>query len=87
MIPRIRSVKPLKNYVLNVVFDDGKDCLYDVKEDIETIEQYKDLETIDGLFEQVQLDSSRTCVYWNDCIDLPSDTIHENGINSHDEID
>ena len=79
MMPRIKSVKPQKNYVLRVVFDDGKDCLYNVKEDIDSIEQYKDLETINGLFEQVQLDESRTCVFWNDYIDLARDIIYEDG--------
>ena len=79
MMPRIKSVKPQKNYVLRVVFDDGKDCLYNVKEDIDSIEQYKDLETINGLFEQVQLDESRTCVFWNDYIELAGDIIYEDG--------
>lgn len=79
MIPRIKEIKPLDNYMLYVVFDDGKSCLYDVKEDIDTIEQYQDLELINGLFNQVQLDESRTCVFWNDSIDLPSDTIYEYG--------
>ena len=54
--------------------------IYNVKEDIETIESYKDLAAVRGLFQQVQLDESRTCVYWNDQIDLPSDTIYEYGI-------
>ena len=79
MIPRIRSVKPKKDYILHVIFEDGKNCLYNVKEDMDNIEQYKDLETIHGLFDQVQLDESRTCVFWNDYIDLPSDTIYEYG--------
>ena len=51
------------------IFDDGRDCLYDVAEDIENIKGY----------EQVQLDESRTCVFWNDFIDLPSDAIYEYG--------
>lgn len=85
MIPRIKSVKPLENYLLHVIFDDGKDCIYNVKEDIDTIKSYKDLETITGLFEQVQLDESRTCVFWNDYIDLPSDTIYENAQTKTDE--
>ena len=80
MIPRIKSIEPLENYVLHVVFDDGKDVLYDVKDDIQTIDSYKDLETIRGLFQQVQLDQSRTCIFWNDYIDLPSDAIYEYGI-------
>lgn len=80
MIPRIKSVKPISNYRLYVVFDDGKIVIYNVKDDIDTIESYKDLETIYGLFNQVQLDTSRTCVYWNESIDLSSDIIYEYGV-------
>lgn len=79
MIPRIKSVQPLENYRLHVVFDDDKECIYDVGEDIETIESYSDLKKITGLFNQVSIDASRTCVFWNDYIDLPSDTIYEFG--------
>ena len=39
--------------------------VYDVKEDM-GLPGYST-----GLFEQVQLDPSRTCVYWNSEIDLP----------------
>lgn len=80
MIPRIKSVKPISDYRLYVVFDDGKTVIYNVKDDIDTIDSYKDLETIYGLFNQVQLDTSRTCVYWNESIDLPSDIIYEYGV-------
>ena len=48
-------------------------------EDIKQIASYRDLLAIAGLFDQVQLDQSRTCVFWNDQIDLPSDTIYEYG--------
>ncbi len=77
MIPRIRSVKPLKNFILYITFDDGKKCFYDVGKDIECIKGYEDLKYIYGLFEQVKLDKSRTCVFWNDFIDLPSDILYE----------
>ena len=60
-------------------FDDGRKVIYDVKEDIETLPTFRDLQDVDGLFLQVQLDSSRTCVYWNDEIDLASDSIYEYG--------
>ena len=79
MIPRIRTVKPEPDFRLSVLFDDGRKVVYDVKDDIDTIPGYKDLMTIRGLFEQVQLDQSRTCVFWNASIDLPSDTIYEYG--------
>lgn len=80
MIPRITEVHIEPTFRLSVLFDDGKRVVYDVKNDIDTIVSYKDLECIHGLFEQVQLDQSRTCVFWNDEIDLPSDTIYEFGI-------
>lgn len=79
MIPRIKSVKPVGQFFLEVVFDDGKKCIYNVEEDINQIKSYENLRDIPGLFQQVRLDMSRTCVYWNDCIDLPSDTIYEYG--------
>lgn len=78
MIPRIKTVRPAENYMLYVVFDDGKKGFYNVKDDIDEIKQYSDLETIPGFFKQVQLDKSRTCVFWSDEIDLPSDAIYEN---------
>nr|DAU15089.1 MAG TPA: Protein of unknown function (DUF2442) [Caudoviricetes sp.] len=79
MIIRIREVKPLDNFILLVTFDDGKIVEYDMKEDIRELPEYCDLQTIPKLWEHVRLDSSRTCVYWNDYIDLPSDIIYEYG--------
>ena len=79
MIPKIHEVTPLSDFRLRISFDDGKTMLYDVKEDMDQIESYRALRLIHGLFEQVQLDESRTCVYWNDEIDLPSDTLYEYG--------
>lgn len=79
MIPRIKSFIPKENYQLKVTFDDGRTVLYDVMDDIRTIPAFKDLETVCGLFQNAQLDMSRTCIYWNDHIDLPSDTLYEYG--------
>lgn len=79
MIPRIKNIEALDGYFLHVVFDDGRDCFYDVNDDIETIKGYDALKNVHGLFQQVQLDKSRTSVFWNDYIDLPSDTIYEYG--------
>lgn len=80
MIPRIREVTALDGYKLDVLFDSGEHVVYDVQEDIRTIPDFAPLQMIAGLFEKVQLDESRTCVYWNDRIDLPSDTILEYGV-------
>ena len=80
MIPKIKLVEPLHNYILKVSFADGKVVLYDVKENIETLPGYDSLKDIKGLWQQVQVDQSRTCVFWNDYIDLASDSIYEFGI-------
>lgn len=79
MLPKIKFVLPMDDYMLRVSFDDGKSVLYDVKEDINEIPSYKELVSVCGLFKNVQIDQSRTCIFWNDRIDLPSDTIYEYG--------
>ena len=62
MIRRIKTIKPMPDYILLVSFDDGKKVLYDVKDDFNLLE-YSSLQSINGLFNQVQLDESRTCVF------------------------
>ena len=78
MIPRISTLTPLPDYRLAVGFDDGRRVVYDVREDMD-LPGYERLRTVTGLFQAAQLDQSRTCVYWNDEIDLPSDIIYEYG--------
>ena len=79
MIPRIKDIQTLDDFILLVEFDDGKKVKYDVKDDIRTLDDFKVLESEYGLFQNVQLDSSRTYIYWADRVDLPSDTILEYG--------
>ncbi len=80
MIPRIKSIKTLPGHRLYAEFDDGRKVNYDLTDDIATLPNYSMLTEITGLFEQATLDTSRTVVYWNDLIDLPSDTIYEYGV-------
>lgn len=78
MIQRIKDIQTLPDYILSIHFDDGRQVLYDMKEDM-GLPGYDQLKTVAGLFDQVQLDASRTCIYWNDKIDLPSDILYEYG--------
>ena len=78
MIQRIKDIQTLPDYMLSIQFDDGRQVLYDMKEDM-ALPGYDQLKTVTGLFDQVQLDASRTCIYWNDEIDLPSDILYEYG--------
>jgi len=80
MIPRIKNYQALDNYMLYVEFDDGYKVMYDVMDDIKTLPSFRPLLDVCGLFKQVQLDSSRTCLFWNEEIDLASDCIYEYGV-------
>ena len=79
LIPRIKALNVLDDYLLKVTFDDGKTVIYDVKDDINDIPSYRDLMNIKGLFSRARLDESRTVVSWTEDIDLPSDSIYEYG--------
>lgn len=76
MIPRIKNYRALDNYMLYVEFDDGYIVMYDIR----TLPSFRPLLDVCGLFKQVQLDSSRTCLFWNEEIDLASDCIYEYGV-------
>lgn len=78
-MPRIRHIEPQEGYRLRVEFHEGYRVLYDVAEDIATLPTFAPLRDVYSLFRQAQLDTSRTCVYWNDQISLPSDAIYEYG--------
>ena len=79
MIPRIKKIEPRPEFKLYIEFDEGQKVIYDLKEDIDNISEFSILLTEHGLYENVQLDESRTCIFWNDRIDLPSDTLLEYG--------
>jgi len=49
MIPRIRKLEPVSDYRLLAVFDDGKQVIYDVSEDIRKIPSYGLLEASNSL--------------------------------------
>lgn len=78
-IPRIKSIVIQPDYKLMVLFDDNRKVLYNVEEDIDSIDAFRPLKEIPGLWQMAQVDKSRTVVSWNDIIDLPSDTLYEYG--------
>lgn len=77
MFSKIKAIEALDDLVLHVTFDGGEQVLYDVKEDVENIPDFRRLETEPYLFRNFSLDTSRTCLrgqteltfhptrYWN----------------------
>lgn len=69
----------MNKFLLKILFDDGKEVLYDLNDDINQLPEFSDLKKQKGLFENFILDKSRTVITWTDSIELPSDTLYEYG--------
>ena len=80
MIPKIKQFELNDDWKLMVTFDDGFRVCYDVKDDIDTIDDFKSLTTEIGLWTMDQLDSSRSCISWNEKIELIRENIYEYGV-------
>ena len=74
----IKSVKVLKDMVLEVVFNNGTNKKYDVKKLIKKHEVFKELEN-EELFNKVRVDLGGYGIIWNEEIDLSSEEIWANG--------
>lgn len=80
MFHRVKSVKPLNDYKLNVVFLDGTEKIYNVAALFDKWDIFDSLKNINGLFEQVKVDVGGYGIYWNDEIDLACNELWQNGI-------
>ena len=82
MTHRIISVKPLDNMILSVVFQNGTEKEYNIRNLYSIFSQFEDLEKIHGLFQQVQIDAGGYGVSWNDELDLDVETLWAEGIET-----
>jgi hypothetical protein len=79
-IPKIRDVKPLENYSIKVLFENGIQKEYNVKALMGKYPVFKDLRD-NRLFRLVHVDCGGYGIAWNDYIDLSEYEIWENGID------
>ncbi|MGI6739734.1 MAG: DUF2442 domain-containing protein [Christensenellales bacterium] len=80
MFYKINDVKPLPDYGLLVMFENGEKKKYNVQPLFSKWEAFKALDIIKGLFEQVKVDTGGYGVSWNDNIDLSCNELYENGV-------
>lgn len=78
MFHKIKNVKALKDYVLEVTFENDIIKFYDVSSLFEKWPIFQNLITISGLWEQVRVDKGGYGILWNDEIDLSCDELWEN---------
>jgi len=79
-VPKIKSVEPLEDMVLLVIFDNGVKKKYDIKPLIFRFPVFKDLENR-SLFRLARADCGGCGVVWNDDLDLSRYEIWANGVN------
>ena len=79
LLPTIVSVETLDNYVLEIIFDDGKKVHFDMKTMMDAVPEYQKLRE-NNLFENYTVDESGGCIVWTDMIDMPSDGLYEYGM-------
>ena len=89
MAHRIKKVKPLENFVVLAIFQDGVGKEYDVKQLFDRLPQFKAFENEKGLFEKITVDAGGYGISWNDELDLAADEIWHNGesTNNIHEVD
>ena len=80
MAHRIKSVKPMKNFVLHVEFQNGTEKSYDMRSLYPIFPQFKIFEKDIDLFNKVQVDIGGCGISWNDDLDLDAEDIWEDGI-------
>ncbi|MCX6157037.1 MAG: DUF2442 domain-containing protein [Ignavibacteriota bacterium] len=76
MNPRVKYVKPLESYKLELEFDNGEKKLFDVSPFLK-IGKFSELKN-DNMFKSVV--SYLGSIQWSNGLDLCPDTLYENGV-------
>ena len=79
MFHRVKEVNIIKDYILQITFEDGNNKYYDVSKLFQKWEIFLNLKTVVGLFEQVKVDKGGYGISWNEEIDLSCNELWENG--------
>ena len=79
MFHKVKSVVPLSDTRLIVLFSEGTTKIYDVSTLLKTIPAFRALADTPGLFAEVTADVGGYGIVWNDDLDLSCDELWENG--------
>lgn len=80
MMHRIQKVAAKENFLIEAIFFGGETKQYDVKQLFDAFPQFKMLQKVKNLFEDVSVDAGGYGISWNDELDLDAETIWEDGI-------
>ena len=79
MFHKIKTVKALPNYILEVIFENDELKYCDVKQLFEKWVIFENLKNVKGLFEQVKVDAGGYGISWNEELDLSCNELYSNG--------
>ncbi len=79
MFYKVKAVKPLKDFILEITFENSTIKYYNVSNLFEKWPNFIDLKNISGLFENVKVDNGGYGISWNENIDLSCNELWENG--------
>lgn len=82
MTHKIKSVRPLENSLILVVFQNGIEKTYNMRNLYPVFPQFEIFEKDKALFNQVQIDVGGYGIFWNDDLDLDAEDIWEDGIET-----
>lgn len=82
MFYKVKSVKPLENFILLIDFENGIQKYYDVKKLFDKFTYFQNLLNINGLFEQVKVEANGYAVSWNDDLDIACNELWNNGFTN-----
>lgn len=80
MIHRLLSVKAQKDKTLLVVFQNGIEKTYDIRQLYSQFPQMMIFEENQSLFEQVRIDLGEDGIVWNDQLDLEAEDLWYDGV-------
>lgn len=75
----IKNVAVLREYKLQIFFENGTTKVYDALPLVEKWPDFAAFQKIPGLFEQVKVDVGGYGISWNDDLDLSCDELWDNG--------
>lgn len=78
MFYKVKEVKPLKNYILEITFFNEEIKYYDVSNLFEKWDIFNELRENKELFNKVKVDKGGYGISWSDEIDLSCDELWEN---------
>lgn len=86
MFHKVRNVKPIREYILEIIFEDNTIKYYDISLLFEKFEIFKIFINNTELFKQVKVDLGGFGISWNEYIDLSCNELWENGLSSLDNL-